>query len=141
MKQSEADALLAMAKLFVGTARVSLVPGVDESHELVSADEKEQFMLDIWRGTIRIAKLKKQTRARKITVLARLDVDGSPHTNPDGTTIGGTHLHLYKEGFEDRWAFPVPSSFSNLTNINQVFVDFCAYCNIQRPPATQVALI
>jgi hypothetical protein len=141
MKQSEADALLTMAKLFVGTASVSLVPGVDESHEVVSTDEKEQFLLDIWRGTIRISKLKKQTRARKVTVLARLDVDGSPHTNPDGTTFGGTHLHLYKEGFEDRWAYPVPSSFSNLTNVNQVFVDFCAYCNIQQLPATQVALI
>jgi len=29
-------------------------------------------------------------------------VNGSTHTNPDGTRISGTHWHIYKEG-EDDW--------------------------------------
>ncbi len=141
MTQAEADALLGMAKLFVSGAPVSLLPGVDETHELASVDQKERFLLDVWRGIIRISKLRKQTRGRKVTVLARVDVDGSPHTNPDGTKLPGTHLHLYREGYEDRWAYPIPSSFSNLSDPNQVFADFCVLCNIQQPPATQASLI
>ena len=104
LTQAEADGLLAMSKRFVSPPTVSLAPGVDDSYELASEDGKERFLLDVWRGVIRVSKLKYQNRAKKIVVLARLDIDGSPHTNPDGAQLGGTHLHLYREGYEDRWA-------------------------------------
>lgn len=38
-------------------------------------------------------------------ILARLDIDTKPHRNPDGSEVGGTHLHLYQEGYGDHWAF------------------------------------
>ena len=52
--------------------------------------------------------------------------------------IGPTHIHLYREGFADKWAFVVDSSeFTNLSNIYSTFKDFCTYCNIRDLPPIQ----
>ena len=37
--------------------------------------------------------------------LLRLDIDTKPHRNPDGKKINGTHLHVYREGYGDSWAY------------------------------------
>jgi hypothetical protein len=42
-------------------------------------------------------------------VLVRLDLGGAPHRNRDDEEIGVPHLHLYREGFGDKWATPLPS--------------------------------
>lgn len=135
LTQTEADILIAMRKSFVKPVTVSLPPGSDQTHELVGENSREQFLLDLWRGTIRLSKLKFQNRGRKVIVLARLDINGSPHTNPDGIKIDGAHLHVYREGYEDRWAYPINSNeFKNPNSIQQSFEDFCRYCNIAPPP-------
>lgn len=142
LTQAEADALLAVEKVFVQAKTISFPAGLDESYELVSVDRKEQFMLDISRASIKISKLKFQNRARKAIVLVRLDIDGAPHTNPDGEKMGGTHVHLYREGYESRWAYPLDAQkFTNLGDPQQVYADFCAFCNIRQPSPTQGALI
>lgn len=142
LTQVEADILIAMPKTFLRPPTILIPPGIDETHELVGDDRRERFLLDLWRGTIRLTKLKLQTRARKVVVLVRLDVDGAPHTNPDGTQIGRSHLHLYREGYDDRWAFPLDASrFSDLFNVPRVFEAFCHYCNIQNVPAVQGELL
>lgn len=142
LTQTEADTLIAMQKRFLQFGSISIPPGIDESHELVAVQQDERFLFDIWRGTLRLSKLKFQTRGRQIIVLVRLDIDGSPHTNPDGTTLGRTHLHLYREGYEDKWAYPVnPQEFQDLADIEQAFTDFCAYCNIAPIPSIQEHLL
>ncbi len=142
LTQSEADALIAMRKSFASPIMISLPPGADQTHELIDTDERERFLLDLWRGTIRFSKLKFQTRARRVVVLVRLDIDGAPHTNPDGMGLGGTLLHLYREGYEDRWAYPLDSNrFSDPANIQQTFEDFCNYCNIGGIPPFQESLL
>lgn len=141
LTQAEADALIAMGKNFVNIAAITLPPGTDETHELIGDDKRELFLLDLWRGTFRLSKLTHQTRGRKVVVLVRLDVDGSPHTNPDGEKIAGNHIHVYREGFEDRWAFPLnPDEFSNPSSIGQTFVDFCRFCNVRDIPLYQEGL-
>jgi len=142
LTQAEADGLIAMRKTFVDRVTIKLPPGVDETHELVGDDGREHFLLDLWRGTIRVSKLKFQNRARKVIVLVRLDIDGAPHTNPDGQRIGGTHLHVYREGFEDRWAAPLdPGQFTDPSNFRQVLDDFCCFCNIEDVSQFQEALL
>lgn len=67
-----------------------------------------------------------------------LDIDGAPHTNPDGERISGTHLHLFKEGYEDRWAYPVdPNIFTLLSDPGTIFQEFCTFCKIESPPPVQ----
>jgi len=34
---------------------------------------------------------------------------GASPAEPDGGRLSGTHLHLFKEGFDDKWAYPVDS--------------------------------
>ena len=142
LTQTEADALIAMTKTFVSPVTISLRPGVNETHELVGADPRERFLLDLWRGTIRLSKYRFQTRGRQVIVLVRLDLNGAPHTNPDGNKIGGTHLHVYREGYEDRWASPVDyAEFINVRDVGQTFRDFCDYCRIENHLQFQVDLL
>lgn len=134
LTQNEADKLIAIEKLFLKPETVTLPPGSDLTYELVSTDKQEQFLLDLWRGTLRLSKLKFQNRGRQVIVLIRLDIDGSPHTNPDGQSLGGTHIHYYREGYDDRWAFELDLAiFSDTTNIGLTLEEFCVHCNIERP--------
>ena len=105
LTQAEADQLMAMAKHFIRPpATITIRPGADDTYELAGPSDRERFLLDVWRGTIKLTKLKYQNRARTAVVLVRLDVDGAPHTNPDGVKFPGTHLHLFREGYDDKWA-------------------------------------
>lgn len=142
LTQVEADTLIAMQKTFSELVTITLHAGTDQTHELIGADKKERFLLDLSRGTIRLSKVKLQTRGRIAIVLVRLDVDGSPHTNPDGSYIGRTHIHLYREGFDDKWAYPIdPAIFTSLADINETFRSFCGYCNIIGIPSFQEDLL
>jgi hypothetical protein len=139
LTQAEADELTKMAKHFIRPpARITIPPGTDDTYELTGPDGREAFLLDIWRGTLRLSKLKFQNRVRTAVILVRLDVDGAPHTNPDGARLPGTHLHLFREGYEDRWAYAVDrKAFSRLADPGKTFHDFCALCRIESPPPVQ----
>ena len=143
LTQAEADAYRAMVKHFLRPpATITIPPGVDDSYELAGPNDRERFGLDIWRGTLRLSKLKFQNRVQIVIVLVRLDVDGAPHTNPDGQRIGGTHLHLFREGYDDRWAYPVdPTHFTLLADPGTTFQEFCAFCNIESPPPVQGVIV
>lgn len=105
LSQPDADALLAMPKRYEGPGLVELPPGSDLRSEMVGIPHpEERFVLDLWRGRRNAAKIKFQTRGRHVFILARLDVNGAPHTNPDGEVIEGSHLHIYREGYGDKWA-------------------------------------
>jgi len=142
LTQDEADALIAMRKRFVNPIVISIPAGTDQTHELIGDDNREPFLLDLWRGTIRLSKVKYQTRGRKVIVLVRVEVDGAPHTNPDGKMIACPHIHLYREGYEDRWAFSIDQNeFTDPNDIGQTFNDFCRYCNVNPIPRFQEALV
>ena len=71
----------------------------------------------------------------------RLDVNGAPHRNPDGETILCPHLHIYRENFGDKWAYPLPlGKFENLDDLHRTFDDFLAECNVVEPPRIQTGL-
>lgn len=103
LAQSDAEALLRMEK----------VPGLPDEFKfpdlggrievpLISRDERERFSLDVNRKRIALT-TGYQARGRQVIVLARLDF-AAPHRNPDGTEVGVPHLHLYREGYGDKWA-------------------------------------
>jgi hypothetical protein len=73
--------------------------------------------------------------------LARLDFGGPPHRNPDGEEIACPHLHLYRQGYGDKWARPVPQdTFTNMDNLFMTLDDFMSFCNISEPPNIQRGL-
>ncbi|MCX7015138.1 MAG: hypothetical protein NTW86_21730 [Candidatus Sumerlaeota bacterium] len=136
LTQSEADALIAMEKHRLNEEKVRFPSlGGAITLPLQSQDRREQFLLDVSRGRIELKKVKYQNRGRQVVVLARLDVNGSAHRNPDENDLPCPHLHLYREGYADKWAFSVPSDrFTNLEDLWQTLLDFQRYCNITQPP-------
>ena len=153
LTQSEANFLISMKKkkaqdetyTFTRLGQILTIP-------IVSMDEEESFLIDINRkGQIKLTKCTYQERYRKIIVLVRLDIDGSPHTNPEveyvplsyllpynGKTIQCPHLHLYVEGFMDRWAIPTPTDkFPHTNDLYRTLEDFFRYCNVIEPPVIQ----
>ena len=101
---------------------------------LISLDETESFYLDISSGQFNLTRKKYQNRFRNV-VLVRLEINGCPHRNPDGATIGPNHIHIYREGFGDRWAFQVPNDdFMYIDPPRRIFADFLTYCNITETP-------
>ena len=78
----------------------------------------------------------------QIYVLVRLDFGGAPHRNPDGKEILSPHLHIYREGFGDKWAFEIPTDkFSHIEDPWETLQDFMQYCNIIDPPNIQRGII
>jgi hypothetical protein len=136
LTQTEADTLLALAKYRVDDRAWDYPDlGGSISVPLVSGDRREDFMLDVSRGRIDLAKGRYQNRARQVVVLARLDFGGAPHRNPDGEEIASPHLHLYREGYGDKWAFPVPADrFPAIGDALRTLEDFMRFCNIVEPP-------
>lgn len=136
LTQAEANALIAMEKQRVNDDR-SDFPTASEKLELPlqSLDRREAFLLDLSRGRIDLAKVKMQNRGRQVVVLVRLDLGGAPHRNPDDEEIASPHLHVYREGFGDKWAAPVPADrFRDPTDVWTTLEDFLRYCNITQPP-------
>ena len=142
LTQSEADALIALAKLRADPAVWDYPDlGGGLSVPLVSADRREQFYLDLRRGRIDLTKGTYQNRGRQVIVLVRLDFGGAPHRNPDGEEVGSPHLHVYREGYGDKWAMPVPTDFfKNLSDPWRTLEDFMRYCNVVEPPTIRRGL-
>ena len=134
--QAEADALFAMAKRSADSAALNYPERGDALiASLESINGREKFLLDVRRGRIALEKGSYQNRARVTIVLARLDFGGAPHRNPDGERIDSPHIHRYRDGYGDKWAFPVPPErFRNLNDLWLTLNDFMAFCNIVKPP-------
>ena len=136
LTQTEADALIAMEKHRASEERVDFpMGGQSLVLPLQSPDKREQFLLDLSRARIDLLKVKMQNRGRQVMVLVRLDLGGAPHRNPDGEEISVPHLHVYREGFGDKWAIAVPPDRFPATNdVWRTLEDFMRFCNISQPP-------
>lgn len=135
LTQAEADALLRLEKVPASSDTFHF-PDLGGRIEvpLVSRNRREQFSLDINRKRIALT-TGYQTRARQVIVLARLDF-AAPHRNPDGTEVGVPHLHVYREGFGDRWAIGIPEGLlTDPSDSWQVLHDFMVYCAVVERPA------
>lgn len=155
LSQSEADALIRLEKK-VTTAEILWFPepGKTLSFPVSSLDDRETFLFDVNRARIKISKCTYQERYRQVDVLVRLDIDGPPHRNPEASTVPlpylatynsseilCPHLHLYVEGFMDRWAIPAPTNeFPRTTDLYGTMQDFFSYCHLIQPPKVQKGL-
>lgn len=142
LTQDEADKLMSMEKLAADeTEWLFPAPGQRIAIPLTSLDKREAFMLDVTRAQIKLTKATYQNRARAAIILMRLDLDGPPHRNPNGTEIPCPHLHIYRELCGDKWAIPVPvARYPNTLDLFSTFEAFMQHCNIVHPPRIQKGL-
>ena len=152
LSQAEADHLLALAKEFTDTDPL-ICPGSQAANYergLRSADRRESFFLNVERGNRNRARLKYQTRARAVVVLARIEFHGRAHRNPPdspyrpGERLECPHIHLYREGFDDRIAYDVADVpalvLRNATSGIDCLEDFLRFCNVQSVPEIQFGI-
>ncbi|MCI0638018.1 MAG: hypothetical protein L0Y72_15300 [Gemmataceae bacterium] len=128
-----------MPKRLVEQGRINFpLPGAAQQYEALSEDGKEAFLFDVNRkGRMKLSKCTYQERYAVVEILLRLDLDGPTHENPDGAEIPCPHVHVYKEGFADKWAYLLPAGvFTNTADLVRTFLDFLLYCNVRKIPDT-----
>lgn len=140
LTQAKADELLGLFKMLDDAATIKL-PGAGDSLQLRarSEDGVEAFVIDVNRkGRIKIGKCTYQERY-SIDILLRLDIGGPPHQNPDGEEVPTPHMHIYKEGYGDTWAYPIPAleegTFTNTADLAVTLREFLAFCKVRNIPA------
>lgn len=107
--------------------------GEQKSIEVVSDDNTEKFLIDVDRGRIDVSKCTYQERYNKYFPLIRLDICDSFHYNPDGEKIVGSHIHIYDEEYEMRFAHKIPHGIiKDKSDIIQILIDFLEYCNVNQ---------
>lgn len=140
--EAEAAALLTMDKITASSEPVELPDlGGRTDMPFVSTDRREEFVVSFTRSSISLEKRNHHMRGRKIIGLARLDVDGPPHRNPDGEEIGPRHLHVYREGYGLKYAVEIPDGlFRNLDDLAITLEDFFKYFHVITPPEFKKSL-
>ena len=146
LTQAEADYLIDLEKQFTGDDLLVFDAGMFRIvRELISLDGREKFQFDAQRGSLVLKKFTFQERARVIVPLVRLDVGTTlRHRNPDDTLVTGSHIHVYREGYDVKFAVPLvgfPFHFQDPDNVVTTFEDFARYCHITRLPHIQEQLI
>lgn len=111
-------------------------PGDELKLNVESITTNDKFIIDINRkGQIKLKRCTYQTRYQKSIVLLRIDLDGPPHTNPDLEKIDCPHIHIYKEGYETRWAYPLKDVIiADPKDLVEVLIKFLEYNKINNIP-------
>lgn len=109
--------------------------GESEKLDVYSIDGKKKFIIDITPGSKRSnpKKVTYQERYLKDIVLIRLDLYSQFHTNPDGTHVSHNHIHIIKEGYDDRYAYEIPEEFIDIDDKIGTLINFLEYCKVQNP--------
>jgi hypothetical protein len=142
LTDAEADRLVRLKKQFSPRVdRIPLGPGIHDTLKAVSLDVREDFLLDLDRPQIKPGKATFQCRCRDVVILLRLDLNGPPHRNPDGNRVPCPHLHIYREGYDVRWAYSLePTQFSDPSRVVDTLADFLRYCNFVQNPVIDEGL-
>jgi hypothetical protein len=135
LTQHEADTLLKLEKHYRDDKQfVFPTYGGHLQIPLCSDDTREEFVLSVRRSKIELTKNTLQTRTRKTVILARIDIAGPLHRNPDGEEVPCPHLHLYREGYNDKWAEPLPASFKKPNDTWETLDAFMDFCTVITKP-------
>jgi hypothetical protein len=143
LTDEEVERLIKAVKHFTDRARINFPDFGDYlEREATTVDGHERFLVDVNRkGQLKPTKCTFQERYAVTDIIFRLDIDGPPHENPDGVEVVCPHLHIYKEGYADKWAYPLdPNQFSDTTNLPKSFREFLTLCNIHDLPEIQASL-
>lgn len=108
--------------------------------QINSTTSKEIFLLDFYRGSFELSKYTINKRYRQTVIMLRYD-NGGRHTNPDGVLFEGPHVHLYREGYNDKFAFPVSQvNVSDTDTTEQVLKKILHFCNVKKAPTIEVPM-
>lgn len=140
--QTEFDFLMGQDKVFDDpSSPIQLGPApIQWTRQINSMANKETFLLDFYRGSFELSKYKLNKRYRQTVIMLRYD-NGGRHTNPDGVAVEGRHVHLYREGYNDKFAFPVSEiGVTDTDPMETVFNKIMQFCNVKRFPSIEIPM-
>ena len=141
--QEEYEELLKYKKKFEEDDYLHLGPHpIKWSRNIISLESHDIFIMDYTRGSIEVKKYSVNKRIKTSIIMIRYCSQGN-HTNPDGITkFSGPHLHLYKEGFDDKIAVdPSDIGISTTDTIEETIRKILKYANVQDIPVIQSDLL
>lgn len=109
-------------------------------HAIESTDNKCSFILDIHKGGAYSRRIVFNLRLKRSDeTIFRLEIDGKPHVNHDGTCTDRNHVHIIK--FDEGKIFEYGISLNdfhdiiikNTDDICEIFENFCTYNKIKIP--------
>lgn len=140
--QAEYDFLMRQDKSFVDLlSPIQLGPApIQWVRQINSTTGKEIFLLDFYRSSVELSKYTINKRYRQTIIMLRYD-NGGRHTNPDGVIFEGPHVHFYREGYNDKFAFPVSEVNVNSSDTMElVFKKIMQFCNVKQVPTIEVPM-
>lgn len=140
--QAEYDFLMVQNKSFddlVSPIQLGPAP-LQWVRQINSITSKEIFLLDFYRGSVELSKYTINNRYRQTIIMLRYD-NGGRHTNPDGILFEGPHVHLYREGYNDKFAFAASEvNITSTDTMEQVFKKIMHFCNVKQVPTIEVPM-
>jgi hypothetical protein len=140
--QTEYNFLMIQEKEFENLIEpLSLGPApLQWSKKIIATSTKELFLFDFYRGSFELSKYTFNKRYRQTIILLRYD-NGGRHTNPDGVLFEGPHVHFYREGYNDKFAFPVSEiGVAVVDSLETVLRKILDFCNVKRFPTIEVPM-
>jgi hypothetical protein len=142
ISQPEFDALIKEEKEFEDVKTpIKLGPApISWTRPLKATNSRNSFLVDFYRGGFEISKYTVNKRYQQTIILLRYD-NGGRHTNPDDKTFDGPHVHLYREGFHDKFAYPVDKiGIEDSDTMEEVFKKLMQFCNVKRVPNVEIPM-
>lgn len=140
LTDSEAYTLIKILKHFMQKHEISLDPGNKKNLQLNSEDG-DNFILTYYTSKYRNDKISINLREKETNLsLVRINVDeNSFHKNSNNEIIRGHRLLILSnqewfaknDGATYSKAFNIPKDFSDLKDIETVFLDFLTYINVK----------
>ena len=126
LTKEEAQELIDMLKHYVDKKNLDFPsPGKRVQFTVIGDTKNDKFAVNVYRQNKnpKGCTFQGRTEAENI-VLMRLDVNPTAiHINPDGEKIKGTHLHIYSEEFDERYAVPFDIKDKDLFDICFTFFE------------------
>jgi hypothetical protein len=141
LTDEQAQYLIQILKYILKKYKVDLSPGKSGSILFKSFDERYEFILNYSTSKHRSDKISIHIREKETNLsLVRVNIDPNGfHNNSDGIIRGNRILIFSSEefankndGFTHVKAYPLPSCFTNPSDLEQVFIDFLMYINVKR---------
>ena len=140
--QAEYNFLIKQEKVFDNQlTSIQLGPApIHWMRQINSLTTKDIFFLDFYRGSFELSKYTINKRYRQTIIMLRYDNAGR-HTNPDGVLFEGRHIHLYREGYNDKFAFSVSEiGITDVNGMEIVFNKIMQFCNVIKFPSIEVPM-
>lgn len=136
--QEEADTLRIIEKYLANPQDVK-IPKMRETriypayHKCYNR-RRDDLDVSAYRGGIDENKVSYRLIYKKGILLIRIDTnDKTAHINPDNKSFippMTPHVHIYREGYGDKFAYPLPDEFSSKgADIEKLFIEFLQYSN------------